>query len=90
MNEQCKKDEKLMIDIISNNVKTTDHNKKLKIIIYYHHCKVKNLIIINNIISKNDKLATSHVVYEVQCPRGDCALPNASYIYWTNPERNFN
>ena len=33
MNEQYKKDEKLMIDIISNNVKTTYHTKKLKIII---------------------------------------------------------
>ena len=51
MNEQYKKDEKLMIHIISNNVKTTDHNKKLKFSIYYH-CKVKILIIINNIIRK--------------------------------------
>ena len=33
-----------------------------------------------NITRKNDKLATSHVVYEVQSPRGDCALPNASNI----------
>ena len=29
----------------------------------------------NNINQKNYKLSTSHAVYEVQCPRGDCALP---------------
>ena len=40
----------------------------------------------NNITHKNDKLSTSHVVYEVQCPRGDCALPNASYIGLTRNE----
>ena len=37
----------------------------------------------NNIAPKNYKLSTSHVVYEVQCPLGDCALPNASYIAQT-------
>ena len=62
MNDQYKKDEKI---IIRNNVKTTDHNKKLKIIIYYRNCKVKNLIMKNNITQKNDKLSTSHAVYEV-------------------------
>ena len=66
MNEQCKKDEKLIKDIISNNDKNTDHNKKMKIIIYNRNCKVKNRIMKNNITGKNDKLATSHVVYEVQ------------------------
>ena len=40
MNDHYKKDEKIIKDIISNNVKTTDHNKRLKIIIYYRYCKV--------------------------------------------------
>ena len=44
MNEQYKKDKKLLKNIISNNVKTTDHNKKMKIIIYYRNCKVKNVV----------------------------------------------
>ena len=66
MNEQYKKDEKLIKDIISNNVKTTDHNKKMKIIIYNRNCKIKNLIMKNNITGKTYKLVTSHVVYEVQ------------------------
>ena len=33
-----------------------------------------------NVTHNIDKLATSHDVYEVQYPRGDCVLPNASYI----------
>ena len=33
MNEQYKKAEKIIKDIISNNVKTTDHKKRIKIII---------------------------------------------------------
>ena len=58
----------------------------MKIIIYYRICEVKNLIMKNNITRKNDKLATSHVVYEVQCTREDCSLPNASYIAQTENE----
>ena len=69
MNHQYKKDETIIKDIISNNVKTTDHNKRMKMIIYYRNCKVKNLIMKNNIIQKNDKLSTLHAVYKVQCPR---------------------
>ena len=49
MNDQYTTDEKIIKDIISNNVKTTDHNKRLKIIIFYRNCKVKNLFMKNNI-----------------------------------------
>ena len=62
MNDQYKKDEKIIKDIISSNVKITDHNKRLKIVIYYRNCKVKNLMK-NNITHKNYKLSTSKVVY---------------------------
>ena len=34
MNEQFKKDKKFIKNIIGNNFKTTDHNKKMRIIIY--------------------------------------------------------
>ena len=43
---------------------------KNEIILYYRDRKIKNLIMKNSITRKNDKLATSLVVYEVQCPRG--------------------
>ena len=50
-------------------------------------CTEKNRILKNNITRKYDKLATSLVVYEVQSPRGDCGLTNASYIGQVkNPE----
>ena len=86
MNDQYKKVEKIIKDIISNNVKTTDHNKRLKGRIYYRNCKVKNLIMKNNITHKNDKFSTSHAVYEVQCPRGDCMRAPQRLVYWTNSE----
>ena len=53
MNQQCKKDEKIIKAIISNNVKTKDSNSIMKIIIYYHNCNVKKLIVINKITRKN-------------------------------------
>ena len=40
MNEQNKKDEKIIKDIISNNFKIADNNKKMIIILYYRNCKV--------------------------------------------------
>ena len=63
INEQYKKGQQIINDIISNNVKTTDHNKRMQIIIYYRNCKVTNLIMKNNMTRNNDKLSTSHVVY---------------------------
>ena len=32
---------------------------------------------VNNLTRNADK---SHAIYEVTCPRGDCELPNPSYI----------
>ena len=34
----------------------------------------------NNLTHNKDKYATSHALYEVQYPRGDCKLRNPSYI----------
>ena len=35
---------------------------------------------VNNLTRTADKLFKSHAIYEVTCPRGDCELPNPSYI----------
>ena len=40
----------------------------------------------DNITDKSDKLSTSHVVCDVQHPRGDSTLPNASFIGETQNE----
>ena len=61
-------------------VKTNDINSKLTLIIYYSNTIVNNLIIVNNLTKNTYKLSKSHVIYEVACTRGDCELPNPSYI----------
>ena len=80
MNPKYKKDETIIKDIIKRNVNTTDINSKLSLIIYYCNTKVNNLIMVNNLTRNADKLSKSHAIYEVTCPRGDCELPNPSYI----------
>ena len=35
---------------------------------------------INKLTRNADKLTKSHSIYEATCPRGDCELPNPSYI----------
>ena len=80
MNLNYKKEEKIMKDIVKRNVKTTDVNSKLTLIIYYCNTKVNNLIMVNNLTKNADKLSKSHAIYEVTCPRGDCELLNPSYI----------
>ena len=34
----------------------------------------------NDLTRNKQKLAMSHVIYEIKCPRGDYVLPNPSYI----------
>ena len=57
-----------------------DINSKLTLIIYYCNTKENNLIMVNNLTRNAGKLSKSHAIYEVTCPRGDCELPNPSYI----------
>ena len=80
MNSQYKKDEKIMKNIIRQNVKSVDHNKDITTIIYYCNRKVNNIIMTNNLNRNEDPLAMSHVVYEIKCPVGGCELLNPSYI----------
>ena len=63
MNDRYKKDEKKIKHIVSNNVMTTDHNKRMQIIMYYRNCKLKYLILKNNITRKNHKLAILYTSY---------------------------
>ena len=80
MNSQYEKDEKIMKDIIKQNVKTTNNNEYLNLIIYYNNTKSKDLIMKNNLNFKNDTMSKSWTVYKVKCPFGDCELPNPCYI----------
>ena len=80
MNNQYLKDEKVIKDIIKTNVKPTESNEELELIIYYKNLKTKNLIMKNDMTRTSDILSKSWTVYKYSCPREDCELPNPSYI----------
>ena len=80
MNGQYKKDEKVIKDIIKQNVKPTNENEKIDVVIYYKNLKTKNLIMKNNMTRTQDPLMTSWTVYKFKCPNEDCELLNPSYI----------
>lgn len=80
MHDNHLKDEKAIKDIISQNVKPTNPNDELDVVIYYKNLKTRNLLMKNNIASNPDKLSLSWTVYKYSCTREDCELPNPSYI----------
>ena len=85
MNNQYKKDEKIMKDIIiRKNVKPANENDKMVLIIYCRNIKTKDLIMKNNIASiNNDPLSKSWSLYKFTCPHEDCELLTSSYIGMT-------
>ena len=83
MNNQYKKDEKIMKDIIRKNVKPANENDKRELI-YYRNIKTKDLIMKKNIASNNnDPLSKSWSLYKFTCPHEDCELLTSSYIGMT-------
>jgi hypothetical protein len=55
MNDQYKKDENILKDIIKQNVKPNDINDELDIIIYYKNMKTKSLIMKNDLTQPTDR-----------------------------------
>ena len=61
MNGQYKKDEKVIKYIIKQNVKPTNENEKIDVVIYYKNLKTKKLIMNNNMSRiTQDPLLTSY------------------------------
>ena len=73
----CKLDEK----ILKNNIRPSQLNSEIKILIYYKNKKTSNLVMANKVNSRQDALSQTNVVYEFKCPM----LHNqvASYIGMT-------
>ena len=63
-----KLDERIIKDIVNNNVKCIDENKKLRIIFYYKNLKTHSLVMKNNLAPKPPVLQQSNVVYRFACP----------------------
>ena len=72
--------------IVNDNVKTTDENDQLSLMIYYKNTKTRNLIMKNNKVMQNKRqrtdewLTVTNVVYKFSCPDEDCQLRKCSYI----------
>ena len=67
-----RRDEKALRDIITENVKTTNDNVKMKFIIFYSNKKTANLIMKNNPVEARSPLKRRNVVYHFKCPLPGC------------------
>ena len=75
-----REDEKALKNIVDNNVKPTDPDTKLNLIIYYKSRKTANLIMKNSCLPPTSPLQVVNVVYEHSCTFGDCSRLNSKYI----------
>ena len=70
MSPSYKIDEKIFKNIVKNNTLCTDDNEKLELVIYYKSKLTSQLIMTNNNEKKN-KLNSTNVVYQFNCPNED-------------------
>ena len=78
MHRNYKLDERIIKEIITNNVVTANNSNRLKFIIYYQNKRASNLVMCNNPNPKPPTLQQSGLVYMFKC-----ALPHSkveSYI----------
>ena len=82
MNEAYKVDERVLQDLILDNVKCTNPSEKLRLNIYYKSPKVSHCLIKNSPKSTNDTQKVN-VVYQFSCPFEGCKLQPSHYIGFT-------
>ena len=61
-------EERVIKDIVYSNVKCTDPNNRLNLIVYYKNMKTSQLIMKNNLAPHLRHLEQTNVVYEFTCP----------------------
>jgi len=84
MNEAYATDERVLRQIIRDNVQCCNTEDRLDLVIYYKNKKVSNLIMKNNLTQDNRTLKRTNVIYKFSCPIEDCVLQNnANYIGMT-------
>ena len=82
--DSYKTDEKVLKEIVYNNVKCTRETDKLKLTIYYKSNAVKSIVSKNNRNTPPAPLQQCNLVYEFKCNQdGREHLPNSSYIGFT-------
>ena len=80
MTSSYKIDEKVLKNIIKQNIKCTNENESIKLNIYYKNRKVSNLVMKNS--PNTTKLQRTNILYKYECNVGDCE-PQA-YIGYTH------
>ena len=83
MTSAYKKDEKVLRDIVYRNCTPVAPYDRIKLIIYYQAPSTSKLVMTNDLSRDACDLKATNVVYEFQCPLGDCARRKCSYIGYT-------
>ena len=78
-----KTDERVIKQIIHNNVICMNENERIKLIIYYDKNTTNSLVSRNNQNAKLPPLKQTNVVYRYNCNIGECELQQHSYIGMT-------
>ena len=87
MNSSYQLEERIMRDIITSHVESTDPDKQLNLVIYYNTAKTSGLVLQNNMHAKrqrqkqNGHLQRTNVIYRYNCPEVGCRrLQTDKYI----------
>ena len=83
MSTGYKEDEKALKNIIYKNVKPTDENTRLDLVIYYKSRKTADLVMKNSCLPPVNPLQEVNVVYQHTCSVGDCSRLFSRYIGYT-------
>ena len=78
-----KEDERVMRQIVKRNIKPSNTEKRLKLIIYYKTKKASHLVLKNSPIQERETLQKSHVIYRFTCKQGNCEVLPSTYIGMT-------
>ena len=79
----CKEEERIIKQIIRRNVKPTNPEKRLNLIIYYKSKKTSHLLLRNSPKMRTEPTQQSCVVYRFTCARGNCEALPSTYIGMT-------
>ena len=72
MHKDYKVEERVLKEIICNNVKSTDPNQRINVIFYYKNRRTANLIMRNNLNTNHSDLQQTNVIYNFMCPLPHC------------------
>jgi len=79
-----KTDERILKDIIHNNITIKKENTRIKLNIYYKSSTTASLVMKNSPDKPKNDLKKTSVIYDYKCTKGDCELlPEARYIGMT-------